>query len=156
MSDKSSQYSDSESSGSEISVDGLYYSSDSSATLQQSASGYMNEPEYTESELKKLQPDDIVSENSDNVDDDLDSSRMDNLHWCQCKSHCVILHTVVECKCCRECEKLLNSKLKNIDCITQHEEFLTLCLNKTVLETAYILHRRRNRIFKEFDKMSNK
>ena len=100
----------------------------------------------------------MSSDNSDDDDDDLDSRRLENLRWCRCKNHCVILHTLNECKCCREYENLLSSKLQNqnIDCISQHEEFLTLCLNTTVLETAFVLHRRRNRIFKEFDKMSNK
>ena len=63
---------------------------------------------------------------------------MENLHWCRCKNHCVILHTLVECKCCREYENLLSSKLQNIDCISQHEEFKTLCLNNTVLQTAFV------------------
>ena len=105
-------------------------------------------------ELKKLPP--VEEMSSDNSDDDLDSSRLENLHWCRCKNNCVILHTLIECKCYREYENLLSSKLQNIDCISQHEEFQTLCLNTSVLETAFVLHRRRNRIFKELDKMSNK
>ena len=75
-----------------------------------------------------------ISDDSALDEDLLGSNRMENLHWCKCMSHCVILHTLIECKCCREYDKLLGSKLNNIECITQHEEFHTLCINKTVLE----------------------
>ena len=78
---------------------------------------------------KKLTPSDEIS--SDNYeDDDLDdSSRLKNLHWCRCKNHCVILHILLECKCCRGYE------------------------NNKVLESAFLLHQRRNLILKEFDKI---
>ena len=112
----------------------LEYSSDTNDESEQPAtSGYAHEPEYTESEIKKLPPLQVSSDISDDSASDedlLDSSRMENLHWCKCMSHCVILHTLIECKCCREYAKLLGSKLNNIECITQHEEFHTLVSTK--------------------------
>ena len=115
----------------------LEYSSDTNDESEQPAtSGYAHEPEYTESEIKKLPPLQVSSDISDDSASDedlLDSSRMENLHWCKCMSHCVILHTLIECKCCREYDKLLGSKLNNIECITQHEEFHTLCVNKNCI-----------------------
>ena len=140
----------------ELSAD-EFYSSDSEVNYEAVTSGYVNEPEYTESELAKLPPVQSSSENSDNDDvDDLDSSRMENLHWCRCKGRCVIQPTLKECKCCREYDRLLHSKLNDIDCITQHEAFPTTCYNKIGLEIGFILHRRRQKVFKEFEKMSNK
>ena len=132
------------------------YSYDSELEIEEVTTGYSNEPEYTEEELKNLPPLTSSDDSNDGGEVDLDSSRLENLHWCKCKGRCSIQPTIVECKCCKECDRLLSSRLHKIDCITQHEEFATLCLNTTVLETAFILHRRRNKIFKEYDKMSNK
>ena len=125
----------------------------SDVCFENSTSAYNHEPEYSEAELKKIP---IVDEISDKSDDDLDSSRLENLHWCRCKSHCVILNTLVECKCCREYDNLLGTKLDGIECIIQHPKFPDVCLNETVLETAFILHQRRNKKFKQLDKMYNK
>ena len=65
----------------------------------------------------------------------LDSSRLENLHWCSC-FECGISLTmrVQERKCCCECKSLLGDKLKDVNCITSNSEFNTLCLNKIVLE----------------------
>lgn len=147
--------SNAESSESDSSV--FYESSDSNDDNLPSTAGYAHEPEYTQAELKNMSShDDDTSELSEGEDEDMDSSRLENLHWCKCKNRCIIQPTLVECKCCREFDKLLASKLTKVECISLHEEFKILCLNPTVLETAYILHRRRRGIFKEFDKMLNK
>ena len=84
------------------------------------------------------------------------SSRLENLHWCKCQT-CVIWEkmTVYECKCCAEYD-LLKTKLENIKCITTHPEFHTLCLNRIVLETAAIRHRRYKSNFKDITTFSNK
>ena len=63
---------------------------------------YNNELEYLESELqaRKLKTDD----SSDTPDSAMDSSPLENLHWCSCEN-CVVTFTMTlqECKCCREC-----------------------------------------------------
>ena len=72
------------------------YTSDSNDTSFEATTWYAHEPEYTACELKKLTPsNEISSDNSD--DEDLDSSRLENIHRCRCKNHCVIIHTLIEC-----------------------------------------------------------
>ena len=65
----------------------INYTSDSNDTsFEASTTGYAHEPECTVCELQKLTPSDEISfDNFD--DDDLDSSRLENLHWCRCKNH---------------------------------------------------------------------
>ena len=100
---------------------------------QEGSSGYTCEPEYAKEELEKLgiktfeSDDDIVS--SDDSSDDLDSSRLENLHWCTC-GHCRIMPSLVESKCCRECANLLEDKLDNVKCVCEHEEFETLPMSQ--------------------------
>ena len=100
----------------------------------------MNEPEYSQVELEKLQKlhKCELSENSSS-DEELNFSFF---HWYKC-SCCVIYNTfkLVECKCCREFSTLLNDKLNDIKCITMNNEFEILCLNRIVLEAASIRHR---------------
>ena len=45
--------------------------------------------------------------------------------------------TLYESKCCREYRYLLNDKLEEIKCITDNKDFEILCLNKTILDTAF-------------------
>ena len=73
-------------------------------------------------------------------DDELNSSRLENLHWCTCH-HCTVMPTFIECKCCEEFPDLLKDKLDDA-CITDHKGFDVLCLHNSVLETAFIRHRR--------------
>ena len=99
---------------------------------------YMNEPEYLEKEINAMNI--LENENfSDNSEEsDLDSSRLENLHWCS-GFECGIALTmrVQECKCCCECKRLLGDKLKGVKYITSNSEFHILCLNKIVLEIAF-------------------
>ncbi|XP_057290739.1 uncharacterized protein LOC130613407 [Hydractinia symbiolongicarpus] len=118
---------------------------------------YDNEPEYTESQLKNICSSKTANDISDDEDEDLDSSRLENLHWCKCKK-CDIheLMTVKECKCCLEFTTLLGEKLEENTCITLHKDFNILCLNRTVLETASIRHRRYQNNFKDIKSFQNK
>ena len=113
---------------------------------------YKYEPEYTEEELRKtginFSDGESSSVSSSSCSDDQDS-RLENLHWCSC-SCCVITLTMnrEEAVCCREYNNLLHDKLDGIKCITFHEEFKTLCLNRIVLETSAIRERRYKNVFK--------
>ena len=79
------------------------------------------------------------SASSSSIDDDkLNSSRLENLHWCTCH-HCTVMPTFIECKCCEEFPDLLKDKLDDA-CITDHKDFDVLCLQISVLETAFIRH----------------
>ena len=76
---------------------------------------------------------------SDNSEEsDLDSSRLEHLHWCSCFECgiCLIMR-VQECKCCCECKSLLGDKSKGVKYITSNSEFHILCLNKIFLKTAF-------------------
>ena len=77
--------------------------SDSSFSANNYSHGYVGEPEYNETEMKshffwgkENDSSDMESEN-----DELNSSRTENLHWCKC-AHCTIMPSFVECKCCKE------------------------------------------------------
>jgi len=51
---------------------------------------------------------------------------------------------------------LLGAKLDNLICICGNEDFKVLCLNRAVLETALILHRRNKDKFKLLKKVANR
>ena len=117
-----------------------------------SFTGYGNEPEYTEQGISKLSG--LSNEiYSGSEDEEEDNSRLENLHWCTCQK-CFILPSIYECKCCREPEALLNDKLNGISCVTLNEDFKILCLNKTVLDTAFVQHRRYLKNFKKIEKIT--
>ena len=120
-------------------------------------SGYQCEPEYSNEELKKLgiaQPTAASDESQESEDEEADSSRMENLHWCTC-GECEIMPSFVESKCCRECSNLLEDKLDNFKCILHHEDLAILCLSKTVLNTAFIQYRRYKNNYKLVKTMNN-
>ena len=81
---------------------------------------YENEPVYTEAELTQIKSDSETSSS----EEELDSSRLENLHWCSCEC-CVIFSPMLleECKCCKENVNLLADKLAGIKCITHNEDF---------------------------------
>ena len=92
------------------------------------------EPEYTKEELKRMEskkrkaPNTSSSPSTD--EDDLDNSRLENLHWCKCGQCIIFLETSLrECVCCKEYSDLLGGKLNDIRCISYHDEFKTLCLD---------------------------
>ena len=117
-------------------------------------SGYTREPEYSNEELKKMgvqaPANDIKNEESE--EEQGNSSRMENLHWCTC-GECFLMPSLIESKCCRECANLLEDKLDNVKCIIQHEDFDVLC--KTVPNTAFIQYRRRKNNYKLVKSMNN-
>ena len=99
--------------------------------------GYLGEPKYTEQQAKSIK---FSSSSSSSDDDKLNYSRLENLHWGTCH-HCTVMPTFIECKCCEEFPDLLKDKLDDA-CITDNKDFDVLCLHNSVLETAFIRHRR--------------
>ena len=69
---------------------------------------------------------------------------------------CCIMPSLVESKCCRECANLIEDKLDHVKCVAEHEEFETLCLNKIVLNTAFIQYRRYKNNYNLVKQMNNK
>lgn len=130
-----------------------FASEDSDGSLSDAAGCYECEPEYTEEELKKIG--EVITESSSS-EDDLDSSRLENLHWCYCGCCDIgLTTTLVECKCCKEFN-ILSEKLENLSCITTHKDFGTLILTPSVLEISFIRHRHYQGNFKDFKDMNNK
>ncbi|XP_060069478.1 P2X purinoceptor 7-like [Ylistrum balloti] len=100
---------------------------------------YMYEPETSNND------DHIDSDSSDcseelhirGDEDDVDSMASDQPvgEWCSCNM-CSHMSTEDERKCCQDMS-ILEEKLTDIGCITQHEGFIANCLNMHVLETSY-------------------
>ena len=62
---------------------------------------------------------------------------------CQC-GECEVMPTNRECICCSEVETVVNKfqeSANDINCITHHEGFDSVCLNVWVLQTAYFSYR---------------
>ena len=111
---------------------------------------YGNEPEYSAQEMLAMAVDESQESSGTDSDDsynsmlDLDSSRMENLHWCRC-TNCDVMDTLQECRCCKEFQELLvDDKFESINCITEHPHFNDICLQTHVLEAAYMQNRRYN------------
>ena len=113
-----------------------------------------HEPEYSTS------PSSTESDSEVESDWDLNSGRLENLHWCRCLE-CVMMPTLVESKCCNEFRNLIEDKLPAGGqqcgvCITQNPHFADICLKKHILETAYIQHRRYRNRFTDVSSMDNR
>ena len=79
--------------------------------------GYLGETEYTEQQAKSMK---FSASSSSGDNDELNSSRLENLHWCTCH-HCTVMPTFIVCKCCKD-------KLDDA-CITDHTDFdVLLCM----------------------------
>ena len=72
---------------------------------------YMNEPKYLEKEINAMN----ILKNENSEESDLDSSRLENLHWCSgFECGIALIMRVQEYKCCCECKSLLGDKLKGV------------------------------------------
>ena len=67
-------------------------------------------------------PDDNRS-NSDDEENDVNSSKQENLNWFK-SSHCTVMSTSIECICCKE--------MKDLDLLQM--AFETLIMNKLLLQ----------------------
>jgi hypothetical protein len=68
--------------------------------------------------------------NQEQLRDEVNDQRSDELT--------LELPTQDECKCCKDFQHFVDQNIGD-DCnITLHQDFETVCLNRTVLETAYI------------------
>ena len=57
---------------------------------------------------------------------------------CEC-TKCTAVPSGIECQCCKEMEGVSKRMAENeINCITEHEQFKVVCLNKDILYTALV------------------
>ena len=86
-------------------------------------------------------------EESDSDESDTDvreqasfTERLGKVDWCSC-SKCVPLPRGIECQCCREMDSVYERLVEQDDicCITNHDQFSVVCLNKDVLYTALVM-----------------
>ena len=89
----------------EINTDCSFESADSKYSKDNFLFGYAEDPEYKEKELKSMEFSDDNKSNSNEEENDLNFSRQENLHWCKFL-HCIVMPTSIECKCCKELNKL--------------------------------------------------
>ena len=103
---------------SEINTDSSSESGDSNITENNFWCGYVGEPEYDKEELKSMEFSDDKKTNSNEEETNLNSSRQENFYCCKC-SHCTIMPTFIERKCCKEFKDLLDDKL-SAGCVANH------------------------------------
>ena len=106
---------------------------------------YSFEPRYSQDEItaRAREAEQHRSSASDNSNSDGEADPpptglMANNDWCTCNS-CIPLDQPMQCRCCQEvpnCRHFFTDD--DIVCITRHEDFGRVCLQKAVLRTALI------------------
>ena len=64
------------------------------------------------------------------------TKRLVSISWCEC-AKCTAMPSGIECQCFKEIEGICKRIAEN-NCITEHEQFKVVCLNKDVLYTALL------------------
>ena len=107
--------------------------------VENSCFDYQYEPEYTEEELAAVA---ATNEESTNNEEDEASDK----NCCSC-GYCALLPKQRECLCCRQFQHYDEHYItEDIPCISLHPDFDIICLNNTVLETAYVVFMRYKRL----------
>ncbi|XP_078363902.1 uncharacterized protein LOC144648145 [Oculina patagonica] len=89
------------------------------------------EPEYSSDEER---PKSIVEEEEEVLFPELGNLRLGNSLWCIC-TNCSEMPSEKECVCCKEMKNIY-LMMEGLHCVTQHENFSAVCLNRDVLWTA--------------------
>ena len=68
------------------------------------------------------------------------TERLRSMDWCSCAKY-ISMPRGIECQCCREMESVEERLMEqeNTECITCHDQFPIVCLNKDVLYTALVM-----------------
>ena len=68
------------------------------------------------------------------------TERLGRTSWCECVK-CAPMPSGIECQCCKEMVGVVERVAENEShqCITDHEQFKVVCLNKDVLYTALVM-----------------
>ena len=91
---------------------------------------YSFEPVYGDGECSSNSDDDSDLEGNEDI------NRVGNTPWCECEK-CTVF-SEKECVCCQEWDILHDRLEGGVDCVTDHQEFATICMNEAVLATAYV------------------
>ena len=87
------------------------------------------------------------NEESDSEESDTDvqeqasfTERLRSMDWCGCMK-CIPMPRGIECQCCCEMDNVQERLMEQeeIGCITNHDQFAVVCLNKEVLYTALVM-----------------
>jgi len=129
---KSNCQSNSDSSGNEADSEGEEVKENLSIKLKD-FHPYLYEPEKNVSTTSS----DSESSTSEGLSShDSSVNRIGNTGWCKCEK-CEKETREIDCLCCQEVAALnLKFDISKMDCITDSDEFKTLCLNKAVLENV--------------------
>ncbi|KAL5013486.1 hypothetical protein ScPMuIL_007756 [Solemya velum] len=100
--------------------------------------------EVSDSEEMGLRPyqfEPEIDDDDEDIENELataDENRLGSTDWCQC-GHCNEMPTTTECIWCAEIVKIQHVKgeFPDLNCITQHPGFTSVCLDVYVLRTAY-------------------
>ena len=65
------------------------------------------------------------------------------IDWCSCL-RCIPMPRGIECQCCREMDAMHERLVEReeINCITSHDQFSVVCVNKDVLYTSLVMMNR--------------
>ena len=68
------------------------------------------------------------------------TEHLGKVDWCSC-SKCVPLPCGIKCQCCREIDSVHERLVERneVSCITNHNRFSVVCLNKDVFYTALVM-----------------
>ena len=106
--------------------------------------------ESTEIKPYQFEPSTVANysdEESDSGESDTDvreqasfTERLGRMDWCSC-ANCIPMPRGIECQCCREMDSIQERLMEReeISCITSHDQFAVVCLNKDVLYTALVM-----------------
>ena len=68
------------------------------------------------------------------------TKRLGSTSWCEC-AKCAPMPSDIKCQCCKEMEGVVEHVAENEShlCITDHEQFKVVCLNKNILYIALVM-----------------
>ena len=96
--------------------------------------GFLFEPKK---QSLDTEDEDAISDVSDDDDKQQKEARTSNLLWCKCY-RCSIMPTESECICCLEKDAVCQKMNSDVECITKHNSFFKVCLDKEVLEIIMV------------------
>ncbi|XP_020915844.1 P2X purinoceptor 7-like [Exaiptasia diaphana] len=118
------------------------------------AEPFQFEPEFDENEIRSDESNKGSNSSEEETIRDQDTRLEDASTWCSC-GQCEVLETAEMCICCKNL-RFINHLTQDIECVTYHEDFEPVCLNRGSLWTALVsLHDRESASLPKPDKVPN-